>query len=229
DVGNVTIYPLDEAKTRQSIMNSINFVLESTKAPVICIGGDHSIAFHEMHAYSKVGKIGVVWIDAHRDLLDELYGSKYSHGSPLRRAIEEEVILPENVLIIGTRYMTTLETHFLEENNMSEMKMVDIEDMSNARCEIKNRISELAKNVDHIFLSIDIDAMDPAYAPGTGYPVAGGFTSSLLLNLIHDFPVPIRGADIVEVSPPLDHSDITMKLLMAIITELCAKAKTMKV
>ena len=225
DVGNVPTYPLDEAKTRQSIKNSINFLLESTIAPVICIGGDHSIAFPEMQAYSKLGKIGVVWIDAHRDLLDELYGSKYSHGSPLRRAIEEEYILPENVLLIGTRYMTSSETHFLEENNISELKMVDIEETSDVRYEIKSRIEELAKRVDHIFLSIDIDGIDPAFAPGTGYPVAGGLTSSLILNIIHDVPVPIRGIDIVEVSPLLDPSGITQKLLMAIITELCAKIK----
>jgi agmatinase len=225
DLGNITTYPLDEARTRQSIKNSLSFILESTKAPLICIGGDHSIAFPEMQAYSRLGKIGVVWIDAHRDLLDELYGSKYSHGSPLRRAIEEESILPENVLLIGTRYFTSSETHFLEENDIAEIKMVNIEEARDARYEIKSKMEELAKFVDHIFLSIDIDGIDPAYAPGTGYPVAGGISASLLLNIIHDFPVPIRGVDIVEVSPSLDHSNVTMKLLMAIITELCAKVK----
>ncbi len=201
DIGNIATYPLDEARTRQSIKNSINFILDSTKAPIICIGGDHSIAFPEMQAYSKLGKIGVVWIDAHRDLLDELYGAKYSHGSPLRRAIEEGFILPENVLLIGTRYMTSSETHFLEQNDIFEIKMADIEEARDVRYEIKSKIEELAKFVDHVFLSIDIDGIDPAFAPGTGYPVAGGISSSLLLNIIHDFPVPIRGVDIVEVSP----------------------------
>ncbi len=227
DVGDIPIDSSTKAETRDAIKKFIKKILETTSKPIISVGGDHSIALPEMQAYSEIGTLGVIWIDAHRDLLDELYGSKYSHGSPLRRAIEAGFISPENVLLIGIRYNTTSETQFLKENNMTEISMVKIEETADIRTVIRNKISQLSKNVDNIFLSIDIDGVDPAFAPGTGYPVAGGISSSLLLNIIHDFPVPLRGVDIVEVSPPLDNTEITMKLLMAIITEICAKIKSM--
>ncbi|MFW9827216.1 MAG: arginase family protein, partial [Candidatus Thorarchaeota archaeon] len=217
------VYPQNEDLHRISIEKSIKFLLESSNALIICVGGDHSITFPEINAYSKFGLVGVIWIDAHRDVLDELNNSKYSHGSSLRRAIENKSVLPDNVLLIGTRYMEASETEFIQKYGISELSMVEIEESHRKRILIKDKILKLANSVDLIFLSIDIDVVDPAYAPGTGTPVAGGMTSNLLLNIIHDFPSPIRGLDIVEVSPPLDPSGITTKLQMAMITELCAK------
>ena len=230
DKGNVPVYPQDERKNYESILTYMKLIFGNSFTPVITIGGDHSITYPELVALSEHGKIGVVWIDAHRDLLDTLNGSKYSHGCSLRRSIESQAVQPEDVLIIGTRYMEGSESKFLAENSIKEIPMAMIEESPSPRKLIKEKIGQLATNVDNLFLSIDIDAVDPAYAPGTGTPVAAGLSSNLLFNIIHDFPKPFRAADIVEVSPPLDTAaDITTKLLMGLITELCAKINGWKI
>ena len=86
----------------------------------------------------------------------------------------------------------------------------------------------MSSKTDNLFISIDIDCLDPAFAPGTGTPVGGGMTTGELLNYIWDIPAPFRAVDIVEVSPPLDVSDITIKATLAMLTEIMAKIKVMK-
>lgn len=224
DLGDVSLYPYDEKKNFALIEKSFKKLFTSTDSPVIAIGGDHSITYPEVSALSQKTSIGLVWIDAHRDVLDTLNGSKFSHGCSLRRIIESQAVAPENVLLIGTRYLEAEDTQYIEEQGINELKMSYLDDCDNPRKIIKKKITELHQRVKHVFLSIDIDAVDPSAAPGTGTPVSGGLTSNLLLNIIYDFPITIRAADIVEVSPPLDSSaSITTKLQMAILSELIGK------
>ncbi|MDH5404247.1 MAG: arginase family protein, partial [Candidatus Heimdallarchaeota archaeon] len=152
--------------------------------------------------------------------------SKYSHGSPLGRAIELENIDPSNCLIIGTRYLTQIEQQIIENNKINEFKMHDIEQSDFNMNIFQEKILEIAKNVDHIYVSIDIDVLDPAFAPGTGTPVGGGMSTSQLMQFISAIPIKIRAFDLMEISPPLDHSGITLKAAMGIFTELLAQIKT---
>ncbi|MHA1511981.1 MAG: arginase family protein [Promethearchaeota archaeon] len=229
DVGDILTHSTNDLQNNKQITNSMAHLFTNSSAPVLVIGGDHSITFPELSALKNHGTLGIVWIDAHRDLLDELNRSKYSHGCSLRRLIDLEIVHPENILLIGTRYFTTSESNYMKKKNISEIPMAMLEDAADPRSLIREAILNLASQVDLMALSIDIDVVDPSAAPGTGTPVAGGMNSNLLLNIIGDFPIPLRSVDIVEVSPPLDTSArITTKLQMSIITELLGKFRNWK-
>ena len=225
DVGNVPVFPLDSEATRNSIEKSITYLITKNSAPIITIGGDHSITYPEIKGLSSLGSIGIIWFDAHRDLLNEMLSSPYSHGSALRRSIELDTVDPKNLLLVGTRYMEPEEQIYVKKHKINELTQAMLEDAENPRKLVKNKIKEIATRIDHLFISIDIDCLDPAHAPGTGTPVTGGLTTSQLMNYIWDIPAPIRALDIVEVSPPLDVSGITLKVVLALLTEVLAKIK----
>lgn len=220
DMGNIPVFPLSGKQTRESIEKSMDFLLEKSEAPVISIGGDHSISYPLIKSMNKKGKTAIIWFDAHRDILPELMGSKYSYASPLLRSIELENVDASNVLLVGTRYLTHDEQKILEQYQIPELRMVDLEDMDFDLTKFQEKVRSICHDVEHVYLSIDIDVLDPAFAPGTGTPVAGGLTSAQLLRLIGAIPVKIRAADITEVSPTYDHSGITIQALMGILTEL---------
>jgi len=226
DVGNVKINPVNGEITRKNIFHSMKYLLEKSNAPIISIGGDHSITFPLIHALAETANsVGIVWFDAHCDLLDEFLNSKYSHGSSLRRCIELKNIEPKNVLLIGTRYFTKEEEDFIQHYGIQELKQADLEKNTNPFTLISEKIQEIASQVESLYFSIDIDGLDPSHAPGTGTPVAGGMTSSKLMQLINNLDIKIRAFDLVEVSPPLDHSGITVKLMLALLTEIIAQIK----
>ncbi len=229
DLGDIPVNPLDSKETGENIYRNTKEILAQSSAPLISVGGDHSVTFPIIKAFADLGSVGVIWVDAHRDLLDSLINSKYSHGSSLRRSLELDNVSPENVLLIGTRYFTREEEGYVKKHGVNEIRKVDLELQSPAENikAINARIHEIASRVDNLYLSIDIDVLDPGCAPGTGTPVAGGMMGSELLGYISNIPAPIRAYDIVEVSPPLDTSGITVKVAMAVLTEILAHiAKT---
>lgn len=225
DIGDVPVFPLDSEATRISIEKSMKFLCSKPSAPIITIGGDHSITYPEIKGLSSTGTIGIVWFDAHRDLLNEMLSSPFSHGSSLRRSIELDTVDARNVLLVGTRYMEPEEQEFVDKEDINELTQAKLEDAENPRKLVRDKIKEIVPRVDHLFISIDIDCLDPAYAPGTGTPVGGGMSTSQLMNYIWDIPAPIRALDIVEVSPPLDVSGITLKVVLTLLTEVFAKIK----
>ena len=213
DMGNVPVFPLDFEATRDSIENPIKYLLSKSSAPIITIGGDHSITYPEIKGLSSLGTVGIIWFDAHRDLLDKMLSSRYSHGSSLRRSIELDVVNPNNVLLIGTRFMEPTEQLYVDKYNINELSQPLLEDAENPRQLVIEKIEEISNQVDYLFISIDIDCLDPAHAPGTGTPVGGGMTTSQLMNYLWDLPSPFRAIDIVEVSPPLDSAGITISCI----------------
>lgn len=225
DIGDVDVFPLDGSTTRKNIENSFLHLLNNSSCPIITLGGDHSITYPTIKALNKIGKVGIIWFDAHRDLLNELINSKYSHGTPLRRSLELENIDKSNVLLVGTRYFTKEEENFVKTNDIKEFRMFEIENSTTIYSDFKDTVSKIMSNVDYIHVSFDIDVLDPAFAPGTGTPVGGGMTTSMLMNFISELPFieKIRSIDIVEVSPPNDPSNITIKAALGILTELFAK------
>jgi len=224
DLGNVQVFPLHADETRKSIENAFTYFFSLTSKPILTLGGDHSSTFPILKALAKQGNSAIIWFDAHRDLSNELIGSQYSHGSPLRRAIELENINPENILLVGTRYMEQEEQMFLEEYGLRELRMVDLESSKFDLNLFISLVNEITTNVDSVYVSIDIDVLDPAAAPGTGTPVGGGMTTSQLMRYLGAIPVPVRAFDIMEVSPPMDISDITLKATMGLVTEILAHA-----
>ncbi|MHA1794981.1 MAG: agmatinase [Promethearchaeota archaeon] len=223
DVGNIPIFPVEGAQTRDSITSAMQALLNATSSPIISIGGDHSVTFPLVKAFDPSQSLGIIWLDAHRDLQDVFLGSPFSHGTSLRRISELPNVDPKNICLIGTRYMDPLEQVFIEKTQIQELTAPMLEDAPNYRSLVQKTISEIEDRVDHLYISIDIDVLDPAFAPGTGTPVAGGLTSAQLLNIVSDLSVPVRAFDIVEVSPPLDPSGITSKVQMALLTEIFAK------
>ncbi|MFV2015418.1 MAG: agmatinase [Candidatus Heimdallarchaeota archaeon] len=223
DVGNIPIFPVEGSETRKSITSYYSYLLSKTNSPILALGGDHSSTYPILKALAEKGSVAIIWFDAHRDLLGELIGSNYSHGSSLRRAIELDNIDPNNVLLVGTRYMEPEEQEIVEISGIKELRMGDLENSNFNIEKFQDIVREITSDVDYLYVSIDIDVLDPAFAPGTGTPVAGGMTPSQLMNFIKNIPCDIRGIDIMEVSPPLDTSGITIKSVLALITEILGR------
>ncbi len=224
DMGNVVVYPVEGKETRDSIERSYD-ELFAQGPPVITLGGDHSCTFPILKSLAKEGSVGVIWFDAHRDLLSELMGSRWSHGSPLRRALELENISAEHVLLVGTRYMEPSEEEFVAGLPIKELRMVDLERNGFDLPAFSSMVANIAENVDHLYVSIDIDVLDPAHAPATGTPVGGGMTTAQLMQMVKSIPAKVRAFDLMEVSPPHDHGEITVKAALGIVTEILAQIK----
>lgn len=218
DKGNLKVYPLDIKQTIKSIQDY--FRNYNTNEKTIIIGGDHSITYSTVSSISEKEKIGLLWFDAHPDLLDEYMNSKYSHGSPLRRIIETNNIDKENVMLIGTRFYEGEEYYYTKDNNIFELSSYEICSNPNYINKFKDKVNEIAKNVDKLYVSIDIDVIDAGLAPGTGSPVSFGITPVQLIQFLEALPQKKKIFDIVEYSPDLDINDITGRLLIVLISEI---------
>lgn len=187
----------------------------------LTLGGDHSVVIPLFHALSalSVSPIGLVVFDAHTDLSDTFRGSAYSNGCPLRRAMELPNFSPQQTVLVGVRCFELPALRYLEEQKLRTIGPEELErrGVESVAAELLERFAGLSQ----LYLSIDIDVLDPAYAPGTGIPDAGGLTPRQVITLIRRLtPLPIVGADLVEVAPPLDSSGATVFAGLKIIMEL---------
>ena len=183
--------------------------LESNK-PLITLGGDHSITYQLLKAnYQKYGKVDILHIDAHADLYDNFNGDKYSHACPFARIMEDG--LANRLVQIGIR---TLSKH---QSNQAEKFKVEIIQMKDFDT------NKLPKFKNPIYLSIDIDGIDPAFAPGVSHHEPGGLSTREVLKIIQNINVSIIGADIVEYNPTKDINDITAMVSAKLLKETAAK------
>lgn len=170
-------------------------------AYLLGLGGDHFVTWPLLKAHAaKHGPLALVHFDAHQDTWDD-DGHRIDHGSFVRRAVREGVIDPSRSIQIGIR------THAPEDFGIRIIHGWEVEDMGAQAIAdvILNHVGDAAA-----YLTFDIDCLDPAYAPGTGTPVAGGPSSAKMLSVLRKLgPLDIRGSDIVEVAPAYDHADIT--------------------
>ena len=192
-----------------SIQSSAARVLE-TGASLLTLGGDHTIALPLLRAMHAVhGPIAVVHFDAHLDTWDTYFGADYTHGTPFRRASEEGLLAKDSCLHIGIRG-PLYTTDDLDQDGDLGFQIVHSTEMDALGA--PGVIERMRARVGDrpVYVSIDIDVLDPAFAPGTGTPEAGGFTSRELLAVLRGFAgVNLIGADIVEVAPAYDHAQIT--------------------
>ncbi|BFL48453.1 agmatinase [Lactonifactor longoviformis] len=188
----------------------------------IMIGGDHSVTIPVQKGVDQgLGEdFGIIHLDAHFDLNDDQHGNKYSHGSTERRALELEHIAGiDSLYFIGIRSMDTVEVEFLKENKVNVISSKKIRELGWKQS--AEKIVEKMKKHKNIYLTLDIDCLDPAYAAGTGTPQFGGMDSRELLNILDYLfkNLNIMGMDVVEVAPNLDSSMVSLFAARKIVTE----------
>jgi agmatinase len=220
DGGNVAFPPFDAAAVRARIEDEVTKVLAAGAVPFL-VGGDHTIALPALRAIAlKHGPVAVVHVDAHSDTSGpQVWGDAWHHGTPFRHALEENLIAPSQLHQIGLRgpwgsredaeFALAHGAQFYTAEEVAERGVADV-------------IGEVCRNIGElpVYLSFDIDAVDPAFAPGTGTPVPGGLTSREALHLVRELrDVKLCGMDLCEVAPPLDMADMTSHLAAHLLYE----------
>jgi agmatinase/guanidinopropionase len=210
DYGDVEVVPVDITATMEQITAELKNILQED-VTAIALGGDHSISLPLLRAYaSKFGKLAVIHFDSHPDTWDmEFENQPYSHDTPFRRAIEEKLIDTNGYIQIGIRGPTSGQNDLSEAKEMGA-KIVTIEHVFEMG--IPSVIDKIRTTIGDrpVYVSLVIDSVDPAFAPGTGTPEVGGLSSYQILQLVRGLQgLNIVGFDLVEVSPPYDHGDIT--------------------
>lgn len=187
------------------------------------LGGDHSVTIPLMAAFSKAinGKLGIVHFDSHLDLADVFEGHRWSHACTERRALELSNLDPAHLAFVGIRSWMGDELEVLESHPPIKVHPAREVARRGSAAVAEEVVKQLA-GVDAVYFTLDIDGLDPAFAPGTGTPEAGGPSTRDLLEFMGVIfaGLPVRALDIVEVAPPLDHSDITAQAAIRVIYEV---------
>lgn len=210
DAGDVSVVPVDILATHRAIEAAADSWL-SGGAKLITLGGDHSISLPLLRRHAAVhGPVAVLHFDAHPDTWDcEYPGHRYSHGTPFVRAMEEGLIDRDAYVQLGIRGPTSGPQDYIDAMNLGA-RMITMDEfrqrsMADAIAEIRQRIGTRP-----LYVTFDIDCVDPAFAPGTGTPEVGGFTSYEVVQLVRSLVgLNCVGFDLVEVSPPYDPTGIT--------------------
>ena len=176
------------------------------------LGGDHLITYFTLHALTQLSKENwaLIYLDAHLDLEEEYKGDRYSHGSVVKRLVEETNLRAESVVEVGIRAPLPSELEFADDVGIRIVSTVEFERLG-ASDAAKQVLKFMPKDVEKVYLSIDLDILDPAYAPGLTYPEPGGISTRSLLDFIHGLKeLEIVAFDVVELCPPYDNrSSIT--------------------
>lgn len=214
DYGDIDVAPVSIERTYERIEAVVGQILRQDVLPV-CVGGDHSITLPILRAVAKRhGPVALIHIDAHIDTWDEYFGGKYFHGTPFRRAVEEGLIDPRQTIQVGIRGSLYAEDDF-DFQAQHGMVVVPIGELKeHGVAAVAEQWRRLVRG--KVYVSFDIDAVDPAYAPGTGTPEVGGLTSYEALSLVRALRgLQVVGFDLVEVSPLYDGPGQITALLAA--------------
>ena len=212
DIGDVALNPFDIHKAIADIEQAYDAIVSTGCRPVT-LGGDHTIALPILRAmHKRYGKLGVVHVDAHADVNDTMYGEKIAHGTPFRRAVEEGLLDCERVVQIGLRG-TGYHADDFEWCRVQGFRVVQAEACWHRSLDVLMQQVRAQMGKGPVYLSFDIDGLDPAFAPGTGTPEIGGLTVPQGLEIIRGLRgLNLVGADLVEVSPPYDPQGTTALL-----------------
>lgn len=213
DHGDAEVVPGDPAASHVAISAAVARVVAAGAAPVV-LGGDHSIAYPDVSAVARSlprGSLAVVQFDTHTDTATENWGVARAHGTPFRHLVDEGVLPGERLVQVGLRgyWPNPEEWAWARSAGVRWHRMEDV--IERGVDAVVDEVLEQISPADHLFLSVDVDVLDPAFAPGTGTPEPGGMSTRELLRAIRRLTVArgLAGMDVVEVSPPYDHAGIT--------------------
>lgn len=214
DYGDVDIVPISIERTFEVVEREMEHLVAHGVIP-LSVGGDHSVTLPILRAVARRhGPVGLVHFDAHPDTWDEYFGSKYFHGAPFRRAVEEGVADPRRMIQVGIRgpLYGPEDFAFHARHGLEVIRIEDVKERGTGW--VAGRLARLAGGP--VYCSFDIDAVDPAYAPGTGTPEVGGLTAYEALTLVRALRgLRLVGADVMEVSPAYDGPGQVTALLAA--------------
>jgi agmatinase len=224
DAGDVEMYSGDAARSVRDLQAAVYAVARTGAIPLI-LGGDHTIAWPDAAGVAQhvgEGRVSMVHFDAHADTGDTNLGSLIGHGQPMRRLIESGAVRGDRFLQIGLRgYWPQPETlDWMALQRMRSYEMTEIVARGLDDC-LTEAFGIAVDDCDTVFLSVDIDVCDPGHAPGTGTPEPGGLSARQLLDAVRRvcYELPVGGIDVVEVSPPYDHAEITSFLANRVVLE----------
>ncbi|HEY2982774.1 MAG TPA: agmatinase [Jatrophihabitantaceae bacterium] len=220
DAGDVAINPFDIVEAVGQIEAAAN-ALYGKANRIVSIGGDHTVALPLLRAaHARHGPVAVVHFDAHLDTWDTYFGARYTHGTPFRRASEEGLLALDHCAHVGIRNSVYALADFDDDRRLgfATVSSLDVarRGVDEATDRVRDRVSDRP-----VYISIDIDVLDPAHAPGTGTPEPGGLTTRELQMILDGMAdLDLIGADVVEVSPAYDHAQLTALAAANVIYEL---------
>jgi agmatinase len=221
DAGDITCNPFNIDEAIKQIEDGATDLLNKVGS-IVTIGGDHTIALPLLRAVNKkCGQpVALVHFDAHLDTWDTYFGAPYTHGTPFRRAREEGLFLDDASMHVGIRGPLYSRDDLKEDEDLG-FKIIHCDDFQTQSIDqIVKRIRDRVGD-NPLYLSIDIDVLDPAHAPGTGTPEIAGMTSREMLNVLRGLSgMNLVSADVVEVAPAYDHAELTSTAAATIVYEL---------
>ncbi|MBV9382889.1 MAG: agmatinase [Streptosporangiaceae bacterium] len=224
DAGDVVMPPGETQKSLRSLEQAVYAVASSGALPVI-LGGDHTITLPDATGVARHvgwGRLSLIHFDAHADTGDTQWGSLYGHGTPMRRLIESGAVRGDRFLQVGLRgYWPEPPTlDWMAEQRMRSFEMTEVVGRGLDDC-LTEAFAIAQDECDGVFLSVDVDVVDPGMAPGTGTPEPGGLTARQLLDAVRRIAMelPLSGIDVVEVSPPYDSAEVTAFLANRVVLE----------
>ncbi|MDQ6773839.1 MAG: agmatinase family protein, partial [Candidatus Dormibacteraeota bacterium] len=224
DAGDVEMYSGDAERSCRDLEAAVALVAGAGVIPVV-LGGDHTIAWPDATGVARAvgwGRVSLVHFDAHADTGDIDFGSLIGHGTPMRRLIESGAVRGDRFLQIGLRgywpppdILEWMAGHGMRSYEMTELLRRGLDEC------LTEAFAVATDDCEGVFLSVDIDVCDPGSAPGTGTPEPGGLSPRQLLDAVRRvcLELPVAGMDVVEVSPPYDHAEVTSLLGNRVVLE----------
>ncbi|GAA1102366.1 agmatinase [Streptomyces sp. 110] len=209
DAGDIAVNPFDIGEAIETIQDAAGS-LQAEGTRLVTIGGDHTIALPLLRAAAtRHGPVAVLHFDAHLDTWDTYFGAEHTHGTPFRRAVEEGIVDTSALSHVGTRGPLYGKQDLTEDEKLGFGIVTSADVYRRGADEVADQLRQRIGDRP-LYISIDIDCLDPAHAPGTGTPEAGGLTSRELLEILRGLAgCRLIGADVVEVAPAYDHAEIT--------------------
>ena len=227
DAGDIEMPGVEGRLPLDNLEKAVQTVAEAGAIPVI-LGGDHTVTWPDVTGVARAkgwGRVSVIHFDAHADTGETQFGSLVGHGLPMRRLIESGACRGDRFIQIGLRgYWPEPETlQWMAERQMHSFEMHEV--VRRGLDDVLEEAFTIAvDDCDGVFVSFDVDVVDPGMAPGTGTPEPGGFTARQALDAVRRIAIelPVVGIDVVEVSPPYDPSEITSFLANRVVLEMLA-------
>jgi agmatinase len=227
DAGDVEMPAGDIERSINALESAVYTVAAAGAIPVV-LGGDHTIALPDATGVARHlghGRVSMVHFDAHADTGESEFGLLYGHGTPMRRLIESGAVRGDRFLQIGLRgyWPGPATLDWMAQQRMRSYEMTEIVARGLDEC-LTEAFAIAVDECEGVFLSVDVDVVDPGAAPGTGTPEPGGLSARQLLDAVRRvcYELPVAGLDVVEVSPPYDHADITALLGNRVVLEALA-------